>query len=402
MFEYRDGILYCEDVPVPEIARKYGTPVYVYSRKEIERRISKLKSVFGDAPHLIAYSFKANNNPILLRIIKDAGLGADTVSVGEVNLALDLGFEPEKMVFAGVGKRRDELEFAIEKGIKSINVESYEELLLIDEIAKAHSRPVSVALRVNPDVAPKTIDKISTAKKTSKFGIDMETARHIFSNFKSRFVQIRGLHVHIGSQIFEYEPYLEAVEKVAPLVNGKLQFFDVGGGFGVDYEGDGREFDFEGFKKYVVPRILELADEVITEPGRFIIAKSSILVTEVLYRKPHFIIVDAGMNDFSRPAYYGARHRIVNVTLKGMEKEVVGVGGPVCESTDVFGKDFELEIPERGELLAIMDTGAYGMSMASNYNARPRPAEVLCEGKSFTLIRHRELLDDVLWRGVPE
>ncbi len=401
MFKWENGELHCEDVPVRKIVDEFGTPVYIYSKNDILTRIRKIKKAFEGFNHLIAYSLKANSNPHLLKLIMNEGLGADTVSVGEVKLALDVGFSAEKIVFAGVGKREDELEFAIEKGIKLINVESEEELYLIESIARRKVKPVDVALRVNPDVKPKTIEKISTARKESKFGIETEAVERILREFKSNFVRIVGLHIHIGSQIFEWEPYREAVEKVEYLLDG-IKIFDIGGGFGVDYEGSGREFDFSGFRENVLKPISESVEEIITEPGRFIVAQAGILITRVLYRKRNFIIVDAGMNDFSRPAYYAAHHRILNVELRGREKEIFAVGGPVCESTDVFGKEFEIEKPERGDLLAIMDTGAYGMSMTSNYNARPRPAEVLCDGGTVKLIRKRESLDEILWRGVPD
>ncbi len=403
MFEWRNGELYCENVKVSDIAKHFGTPLYVYSKAEILKRIGQIKSVFGDTPHIIAYSLKANNNPHILRIIRESGLGADTVSGGEVKLALETGFLPSKVVFAGVGKREDEIELAIERGIKLLNIESEEELNVVEKIAGRVRKKIHVALRINPDVSPKTIDKIATAKKTSKFGIDLEKAEKILKTLTSRWVTITGLHVHIGSQIFEWEPYMEAVKKVEHLFSlREFSTFDVGGGFGVDYEGIGREFDFLGFKINVLKYLKNYVEEVITEPGRFIIAKAGILVTKVLYRKRDFIIVDAGMNDFSRPAYYGARHRIVNVVKRSGDIGMFSVGGPVCESTDVFGRNFELELPERGDFLAIMDTGAYGMTMASNYNARPRPAEVLCDGNRYTLIRKREDLNEILWRGIPD
>ncbi len=403
MFEWKKGELYCENVRIADIAEKFGTPLYVYSKAEILKRIAQIKNVFSDIPHLIAYSLKANNNPHLLRIIRENGCGADTVSGGEVKLALETGFSPEKVVFAGVGKSVDEIKFAIENGIKLLNIESEEELFVVEEVAKQVQRKIHVALRINPDVSPKTIDKIATAKKTSKFGINLEKAEKILKTFSSRWVEISGLHVHIGSQIFEWEPYMEAVKKVEHLFSlREFATFDIGGGFGVDYDGTGREFNFLYFKNNVLKYLKNFVEEVITEPGRFIIAKAGILVTEVLYRKRDFIIVDAGMNDFSRPAYYGARHRIVNVVKRGKDTGMFSVGGPVCESTDVFGRDFELELPERGDFLAIMDTGAYGMTMASNYNARPRPAEVLCDGDRYELIRKREDLDEILWRGIPD
>ncbi len=401
MFEWKNGELYCEEVSITDLARQFGTPLYVYSKSSFLKRIEQIKEVFKDIPHLIAYSLKANNNPHILRIIKEYGCGADTVSGGEVKLAIETHFPPDKIVFAGVGKTVEEIEFAMENGIKLLNVESEEELYVIKEIASKLQKRINVALRINPDVSPKTIDKIATAKKSSKFGIDLDLAEEILKTFSDRWVSITGLHVHIGSQIFEWEPYLEAVKKVEHLFHfEKISTFDIGGGFGVDYDATGKKFDFNGFRKNVLLYLRNFVDEVITEPGRFIIARAGILVTKVLYRKRDFVIVDAGMNDFSRPAYYGARHRIVNVVKNGRTKELFSVGGPVCESTDVFGRDFELEIPDRGDLLAIMDTGAYGMTMASNYNARPRPAEVLCEADRYFLIRSREGIDEVLWRGI--
>ena len=402
MFEWKNGELFCEQVPVKKIADEFGTPVYIYSRRIILDRISLLKRAFSGLNYTIAFSLKANNNPHLLRLIMSQGLGADTVSKGEVKLALDLDFPAERIVFAGVGKRPDEIQYAVEKSIKLINVESEEELHLVEHIARRSGKRINVALRVNPDVSPDTIDKISTARKESKFGIELEKIQEILAQFRSEFVRIVGLHIHIGSQIFEWQPYREAFEKVRHLLSRyEFQIFDIGGGFGVDYEGKGREFDFRGFRENVLNPLSSLVDEIITEPGRYIIARAGILLTKVLYRKRNFIIVDAGMNDFSRPAYYGAYHRIDNVTRKGREKRIYAVGGPVCESTDVFGSRFELETPDQGELLAIMDTGAYGMSMASNYNARPRPPEVLCDGENLKLIRKRESLDEILWKNVP-
>lgn len=400
MFEWKQGQLFCEGVAVEKIARKYGTPVYIYSKDAIVKQISHIKEAFEGFNYLITYSLKANGNPYLLKLMINEGLGADTVSMGEVKLALKSGFRPNTIVFAGVGKREDELEFAIENGIKLINVESEEELNLLDSIAARKGKRVDVALRVNPDVRPDTIEKISTARKDSKFGIETESVERIFKNFKSKYLNIRGLHIHIGSQIFDWKPYKEAIERVEHLID-EVEIFDIGGGFGVDYHGGNREFDFQGLRENVLKPLSEKVGEIITEPGRFIVAPSGVLVTRVLYRKRNFVIVDAGMNDFSRPAYYGAFHRILNVHLRGKGKEIFAIGGPVCESTDVFGKEFEIERPERGDLLAIMDTGAYGMSMASNYNARPRPAEVLCDGETVKLIRRRENMDEVIWKNVP-
>ena len=406
---YKDGELYVEEVRVKEIVKKVGTPVYIYSRRAIEEAFLEFEEAFRDVPHLTAFAVKANSNVHVLKLLFKLGAGADTVSVGELFRALNAGAEPKKLLFAGVGKREDEVEFALERGILMFNVESEGELKRIERVAKRLSRKAPVAIRVNPEVDPKTHPYIATGLRSSKFGVDFETALKLYRFAKnSTWLEPVGIHFHIGSQITEISPFKEAALKVKELVlklkgqGIELEYFDAGGGLGISYEPYSKQTPVRELAKALVPIVKELGLKLILEPGRRITGNGGVLVTELLYIKKTpeklFYVVDAGMNDLARPSLYQAYHHIEPVEEVNRETVKASVVGPICESTDVFAKDRELPLLNEGELLAIFSAGAYGFTMASNYNSRPRPPEVLVEGSSFRVIREREKLSDLTLR----
>ncbi len=408
-FEYKDGQLYCESVPVKEIVRRFGTPLYIYSKASFLYRFKALKDAFdreGLKP-LICYSIKANSNLSVLNTLKKAGAGFDVVSGGEIYRAMQVGGSANKCVYAGVGKRREDIKMALEWGILMFNVESEAELELIDAVAARMKKKARVALRINPDVDARTHDYITTAKKENKFGIDLYTAEQIFARQKQyKNVKIIGIHIHIGSQIVDTRPYAQALKKVErfiKLVSKKydagLKYINIGGGLGITYN-DEKVDSPEVFAKRVSPYVKRLGLKLIMEPGRFIAGNSGIFVCRVIYVKKtpakNFVIVDGAMNDLIRPSLYKAYHRIWPVAPVSQEEFVCDVVGPVCESGDFFAKDRRLPIVGPGELLAVFSAGAYGFVMASNYNSRPLPAEVLVDGDKVHLVRRRQGYRDML------
>ncbi len=390
-FEYENNELVSDGVPLKKLAEEFGTPLYVYSRSVLNERIRLIKNSLGRIGKIF-YAVKANNNPHILSIIAQAGFGADTVSIGETQIALKAGFAPENIAFSGVGKRKDELQFAIEKGI-FINAESIEEIALIASIRQG----VRIGIRLNPEISVPTHKYITTGSRLNKFGIPFERAVYAFKFARNSGLVPEAIHVHIGSQIIKLKPYYETIKKVLSLRDKlrmkriEIKKIDLGGGFGISYK-DEKEFPVEEFAKHV-EKLKEEEIEFAFEPGRFIVGPSGALLTRVLYRKfcmKKFVIVDAGMNDFIRPALYGAYHRAANCIRRGSKTIVCDIVGPVCESGDFLALRRKIERPEQGDCIAIMDAGAYGFSMASNYNLRPKPAEVIVEnGKAF-VIRERE------------
>jgi diaminopimelate decarboxylase len=406
-FPYVADRLNCEGVPAEHLVAQYGTPLYVYSRHGILERYRAFTEAFAALDPLIAYSVKANGNLAVLRLLAAAGAGADIVSGGELYRARHAGVPAERILFSGVGKTVIEMAAALEAGIYAFNVESEGELRTLAELAVAMKTVAPVALRVNPDVETRTPHHYTaTGHKATKFGIPYEDAEQLYHTAASLpGIRVRGIDVHIGSQILDVEPYCLAVSRVLELVERlqadgiELEFIDVGGGFGVSYD-EGDDPEPADFAAGLVPLLADRGLRVVFEPGRYIVGPAGVLLTRVLYVKKMsgkvFVITDAGMNDLLRPSHYSSYHRVDPAVRQGRELVHMDVVGPICESGDFLALDRAIPRVEPGELLAISTTGAYGFSMASTYNARPRPAEVLVDGAEHRLIRRRESYDDLV------
>jgi diaminopimelate decarboxylase len=459
-FHYRDGRLFCEEFDVAVAAERFGTPLYLYSADTILDHYRRLDEALAGIDHLICYAVKANSNRAVLRLLRDAGAGFDIVSGGELFRAQKAGANPAKCTFAGVGKSREEIEYALEQGVYSFNVESEAELDYINEIASAKNQRAPIALRMNPDVEAQTHQYISTGRSENKFGIALERAAKVYERAsKMPAVTIRGVQMHIGSQITEAGPFVAAIEKIAPLVSElkskyAIEFFSIGGGLGIVYESSiasgekdwwrqqqvpspkssppgrgGCEAPGEGgissksalsIQEYVnaiLPPLTRIGLRILLEPGRLLVGNAGILLTRVRYIKEtaqkKFAIIDAGMNDLIRPALYGSYHEIVpvekqncrasgaaviaaNESKNTSKTEKMDIVGPVCESGDFFAQDREMPELRAGDLLAVMSAGAYGFVMASNYNSRPLPAEALVRGNEVALIRKRQTMEDLI------
>lgn len=407
-FQVRAGALYVEDVPMARIAKEVGTPTYVYSTATLTRHLSVVQAAFEALPSLVCYSVKACSNLAVLRLFSQRGAGFDIVSMGELGRVQAAGGSMQKVVFAGVGKREDELRAALEARILLFNVESAEELALLDRVGRRLGVRAPFALRVNPEVDAGTHRHIATSLSTSKFGVPMAEAAELYrASRKMKGVVAKGVDFHIGSQVTTGKPFSRAVAKAADFYRTlraeglPLTHLDVGGGLGVRYTSESPP-SLEEYSRLVREPLVGLGATVVLEPGRVLVANAGVLLTRVLYRKQaparRFVVVDAAMNDLIRPALYEAYHDIKPVKPRVGRKTTVDVVGPVCESTDVLGGARSLPPLEQGDLLAVMTAGAYGMSMASTYNSRPRPAEVLVDGKQFRVVRKRDALED-LWRG---
>jgi len=407
-------VLHCEDVALPKLAERYGTPLYVYSAKMIRERYEAFEQAFHDVPHTLCYSVKANSNLSILRLLARYGCGFDVVSGGELERVLSADRKAAKrVVFSGVGKTREELVAALKAGILLFNVESESELWALAECAGRLRKRAPVALRVNPDVAAETHPYISTGLHKHKFGVPLADAKSLYAKASSaRYLTVSGVSVHIGSQITDVAPFGEAMTRVADLVRElradghRIDYVDAGGGLGIAYEkADSADFGncVATYARALVTPLRGLDVRLLLEPGRSIVGAAGVLLTSVIYKKRNngkqFLVVDAAMNDLIRPALYAAYHEIIRVTQhKGAvsKSEVFDIVGPVCETGDFFARDRELPPVDETDLLAILDAGAYGMVLASNYNTRPRPAEVLVAGKSATVIRRRERISDLL------
>ncbi len=407
-FHARRGALWAEGVPLSRIAAEVGTPTYVYSSATLRRHLGVVQDAFASVPSVICYSVKANSTLAVLKLFAQGGAGFDIVSGGELARVLKAGGDAKKVVFSGVGKRDDEMVAALRAGILMFNVESAEELHLLDVVGRRLGVRAPFSLRVNPDVDAKTHRYIATGLKTSKFGVPFEEAVALY--LKSRRMKgltAVGVDCHIGSQLTDARPVKEAITRVGGLYaelqarGFPLTHLDVGGGLGVTYSTE-RPPGVAAYAKAVLSATKSLAATLVLEPGRVLVANAGVLLTKVLFRKKtpakRFLIVDAGMNDLMRPALYEAHHDIVAVKPRHGAKATVEIVGPVCESTDVLGHGRSLPPLEGGDLLAIKTAGAYGMSMASTYNSRQRPAEVLVDGVDYRVVRKREALED-LWRG---
>ena len=405
-FEYRDGRLFAEDVDLLEHIADWGTPSYVYSRATLERHWHAYDNALGDHPHLICYAVKANSNLAVLGVLAELGSGFDIVSIGEMQRVLKAGGSADRIVFSGVGKRADEIETAMAAGIRCFNVESAAELELIADIASANGHIAPVSLRVNPDVDANTHPYISTGLKENKFGIAIEEALDVYRSAAAHAgIEIVGIDCHIGSQLTEVEPFVDALDRVLNLVDQlaaegiALKHLDIGGGLGIRYR-DEQPPEPSQLSAALASRLQGRDLEVMLEPGRSIAGNAGILLTEVLFLKHsehrNFAIVDAAMNDLMRPALYSAWQEIIPLQQgSDAEPRVYDVVGPVCETGDFLGKDRELELTQ-GDYLAVRSAGAYGFSMSSNYNSRPRAAEIMVDGARAVIVRERETLDSLM------
>ncbi len=408
-FKYIHGQLHGESVPVAEIAREVETPFYLYSKGRLLHNFRRISGALQGIDSLVCYALKANSNPSILSLLAEVGAGADVVSRGEVHWALKSGFASDKIFYAGVGKTDSDIRYALEQNIGAFHVESGQELGIISRIASELGKTARVGIRVNPDVDIHGHPYIATGKAQDKFGIALSEVRSLVSQFEQlHSLRLVGLHCHLGSQVQEATPYVAAIRALADLKTdlpergATLEYVDIGGGFGVDYQ---HPLEDDGgtpsrILAEIAPELKQLNCRILIEPGRSIVASAGVLVSRVLYRKEtrgkQFLIVDAGMNDLIRPSLYQAYHAIIPVQASSKRMAKMDVVGPICESGDFMGKDRQLPELERDDLIAVMTAGAYGFSLSSNYNSRPRPAEILVDGDSWRIIRERESLDD-LW-----
>jgi len=405
--EYRDQTLYSEDVALADIARREGTPAYVYSRAGILDKFRAYEDAFGEVPHLVCYAVKANANLAILRLLAEAGAGFDIVSGGELFRVLKAGADPASVIFSGVGKTAQELDYALEHRIRSFNCESEPELALLDSLAARRGVQARVAVRVNPDVDAATHPYISTGLRKHKFGIDIVDAEGVYERAKAfKNLILEGVSCHIGSQILDITPMLEVFDKMVALVEClrrmglPIRSLDLGGGLGVPYKPGETAPDIRDYVRAMCERVAGHNLEILIEPGRSIVAEAGVLLTRVLYRKTNgdrqFVIVDAAMNDLIRPALYHSYHEIIPLRENKGGIITADVVGPVCETGDFLARGREIANVMPGDLLAVCTTGAYGFVAASNYNARPRAPEVLVEGGKYRVVRKRESLEDLI------
>jgi diaminopimelate decarboxylase len=425
-FHYQSSELYCDGVSLNSLAQEHGTPLYVYSANTIRDHFTRLDAGLPGVDHLVCYAMKANSNLAVLNLLAKAGAGFDIVSGGELYRVIKAGGDAGKCTFAGVGKTRDEIIYALEQGVYSFNVESEAELRYINQVAGELGKVAPVAVRLNPNVDAKTHAKISTGKSENKFGIEFEHIAAVYERAARdlKNIKLRGVQMHIGSQLTSVEPFSQAVSKVIPLVTELkekygLEFFSIGGGIGIVYKdslasgstawwddkrkaGEPVPLTIETYAERLLPMLKPLGMRILLEPGRFMVGNAGVLLTKVLYEKKGsvktFKIVDAGMNDLIRPTLYEGHHDIVPVREPSpdAEKELVDVVGPICESGDFLAQNREIAPVKEGDILAVMSAGAYGFVMASNYNTRPLPAEILVTGDTAKVVRKRQTLDDLL------
>jgi diaminopimelate decarboxylase len=405
--DYRDHTLYCEDVPLADIARREGTPCYVYSSSAILENFHAYDKAFGDAPHQVCYAVKANSNLAILKLLAGAGAGFDIVSGGELFRVLKAGAKPENVIFSGVGKTEQELNYALEHKIKSFNCESEPELTLLDSLAARRGVQARVAIRVNPDVDASTHPYISTGLREHKFGIDIAHAEAVYERAKSfQNIVLGGVSCHIGSQILDIKPMQQVFQKMLALAERlrtrglPIRSLDLGGGLGVPYKPGETSPGIGEYIETMCQTVCGHGLEILIEPGRSIVAEAGVLLTRVLYRKSNgakqFVIVDAGMNDLIRPALYQSHHQIIPLRESATGTMIADVVGPVCETGDFLARNREIAQSLPGDYLAVCTAGAYGFVASSNYNARPRPAEILVEGGKYRVIRKRETYEDLI------
>jgi diaminopimelate decarboxylase len=419
-FNYKNGELYCEDVPAEKIAREVGTPAYVYSKATFLHHYHQIAEAFGPLKPTICYSIKSCGNINICRFLAEAGCGFDVTSDGELFRALKAGGDPKKIIYAGVGKTDTEIANAINAGIAAFNLESEAEIENIDRVAASLGKTAVGAIRINPDVDAKTHTKTTTGRKGDKFGVDIERAERVFDQYRNlKNLRVAGVHIHIGSPVYLIQPYVDAVTKMIALIDRlterghRIEWFDLGGGFAVNYERPDQALPVTEHGKALIPLLRDKPYRIALEPGRYLAGNSGILLARVLYRKQSgdkkYVIVDAGMNDLIRPTLYESYHHIWpvkpdpanvpaerNKTIEPRNGETVDVVGPICESGDYLAKARPLPETKRGDLLAVFTAGAYGFSMSSNYNNRPRAPEILVDGDKYKIIRRRETLEDLI------
>ncbi len=419
-FNYKNGELYCENVPAAKIAQEVGTPVYIYSKATLLHHYKQIATAFAPVHATICYSIKSCGNINLCKVLAKEGCGFDVTSGGELFRAMQAGGDPSKMIYAGVGKTDQEIIDALNAGIAAFNIESEAEIENIDRVAGEIGKKAIGALRINPDVDAKTHAKTTTGRKGNKFGVDIDRAEAVFEKYKNlKNLHLGGLHLHIGSPVYEIQPYVDAVTKATQLIDRltslghKIEWLDLGGGFAVNYKNPTQALPVTEHAKALLPLIKDKPYKIALEPGRYITGNAGILLAKVLYRKTsgpkQFVIIDTGMNDLIRPTLYDSYHYIwpvkpdaANVPETRDENrtpvngEVVDVVGPICESGDYLAKERNLPVTQRGDLLAVFTAGAYGFAMSSNYNNRPRAAEVLVDGDSYKIIRRRETYEDLV------
>jgi diaminopimelate decarboxylase len=405
-FDYRQEELYCENVALRKVAESIGTPSYIYSHATLQQHYTVFDEAFAEVPHLICFSVKSNSNIAILNLLGSLGGGVDIVSGGELFRARKAGIPADRIVYSGVGKTVDEIDYALSEGILMFNIESTQELDAIAARAKFLGRKARVALRVNPDVDPKTHPYISTGMKKNKFGIDIDNAIKAYEQARDLdHIEILGVDCHIGSQLTEIAPFVDTLRRLRVLIDRlerigiPVRYLDLGGGLGIVYDQEEPPHPRE-YAQAILHELNGLSCTLIFEPGRVIVGNAGVLLSKVLYTKKtavkNFIIIDAGMNDLLRPSFYGSYHQIKTVRKPGIETQIADVVGPICESGDFLARDRELPEVKAGDYLAVMSAGAYSFSMGSNYNSRPRPPEVLVKGDEFFIIRKRETWDDLV------
>jgi len=403
--KYINKNLLIEKVEVQHIAKKFGTPTYCYSYKRLKENVSNFKKNFNTFLPLICFAVKSNTNVSLIKEIKKLGLGADVVSMGELMIALKAGINPKKIVFSGVGKTSTEIKYAIDKKILLINAESKSEIIEIEKIAKSKKRVVNIGIRLNPNTDAKTLKQISTGKKENKFGVNEKTFFELinYTNF-SKNISLKCLSVHIGSQILDHKPYkkmLNVIDKIIKKSNHTFEFVDLGGGMGISYEKNNKKLNYEKYNIAIKEFLKKHNSKIIFEPGRSIVGNTGFLISKVTYikenNKKDFIILDSAMNDLMRPALYGANHRTLPaIKSNKLSKKVYEFVGPICESTDKFTSLKKFSKLKEKDLVVMCDVGAYGMSLSSNYNVRPKPTEVLIKGSKINMIKKRQKLKDLI------
>ena len=403
--EYINKKLSIEKNKVEDIAKRFGTPTYCYSYKKLKENINNFKKSFKSFSPLICFAVKSNTNVNLIREIKKFGLGADVVSMGELMMALKAGINPKKIVFSGVGKTTNEITYAINKNILLINAESKSEIIEIERIAKLKRKTVDVGLRLNPNTDAKTLSQISTGKKENKFGVNEEIFHEMIKYSKSsKYINVKCLSVHIGSQILDYKPYekmLKIIDKTIKKSNHKFDYIDLGGGMGISYKKNDKKLNYKKYNMAIKQFLKDHKSKIIFEPGRSIVGNIGLLISKVTYikesSKKDFIILDAAMNDLMRPALYGASHKTLpSIKINKISKKTYEFVGPICESTDKFTTLRNFQKLKEKDLVVMSDVGAYGMSLSSNYNLRPKPAEILIKGSKINIIKKRQKLTDLM------
>jgi len=403
--KYINRSLTIEKIKVQDIAKKFGTPIYCYSYNQLKENISNFKKNFKSFSPLICFAIKSNTNVNLIREIRKFGLGADVVSMGELMMALKAGINPKKIVFSGVGKTSNEISYAVDRKILLINAESKSEINEIERIAKSKKKVVNIGIRLNPNTDAKTLKQISTGKKENKFGVDEKIFFDLVNYSRlSKNINLKCLSVHIGSQILDYKPYvkmLKVVDRIIKKSNYKFEFIDLGGGMGISYEENNKKLNYQKYNTAIMNFLKNHNSKIIFEPGRSIVGNIGSLVSKVIYIKKNdkkdFIILDAAMNDLMRPALYGANHRTLPaIKTNQISKKVYEFVGPICESTDKFTTLKKFQKLKEKDLVVMCDVGAYGMSLSSNYNVRPKPTEVLIKGSKINVIKKRQKLEDLI------